>query len=61
LPVPAADTSPTATVLDLIAGDMVEVDRVIARRLDTGVPLVSQVSNTSSPPAASACGPRCCC
>lgn len=44
MPVPAADTSPTATVLDLIAGDMVEVDRVIARRLDTGVPLVSQVS-----------------
>jgi octaprenyl-diphosphate synthase len=39
-------TSPssTATVLDLIAGDMVEVDRVIAERLDTGVPLVSQVS-----------------
>jgi hypothetical protein len=31
-------------VLDLIAGDMVEVDRVIAQRLDTGVPLVSQVS-----------------
>ena len=44
LPVHAADTSPTATVLDLIAGDMVEVDRVISRRLDTGVPLVSQVS-----------------
>ena len=44
LPVPAADTSPTATVLDLIAGDMVEVDRVIAQRLNTGVPLVSQVS-----------------
>ncbi|RSZ47087.1 MULTISPECIES: polyprenyl synthetase family protein [unclassified Variovorax] len=44
MPVPAADTSPTATVLDLIAGDMVEVDHVIARRLDTGVPLVSQVS-----------------
>ena len=44
LPVHAADTSPTATVLDLIAGDMVEVDRVIAQRLDTGVPLVSQVS-----------------
>ena len=31
-------------MLDLIAGDMVEVDRVIANRLNTGVPLVSQVS-----------------
>jgi len=31
-------------VLGLIAGDMVEVDRVIATRLDTGVPLVSEVS-----------------
>jgi octaprenyl-diphosphate synthase len=38
------DSSPTATVLSLIAGDMVEVDRVIAHRLDSGVPLVSQVS-----------------
>ena len=39
-------TSPssTASVLDLIADDMAEVDRVIAERLDTGVPLVSQVS-----------------
>jgi len=39
-------TSPSsiATVLDLIAQDMVEVDRVIAQRLDTGVPLVKQVS-----------------
>jgi octaprenyl-diphosphate synthase len=44
LSVPAADTSPTAAVLGLIAGDMVEVDRVISNRLDTGVPLVSQVS-----------------
>ncbi len=35
---------PTATVLNLIANDMVEVDRVISERLDTGVPLVSQVS-----------------
>lgn len=31
-------------MLDLIAGDMIEVDRVIANRLDTTVPLVSQVS-----------------
>ena len=39
-------TSPssTASVLDLITDDMAEVDRVIAERLDTGVPLVSQVS-----------------
>jgi len=31
-------------VLALIADDMIEVDRVIATRLDSGVPLVSQVS-----------------
>jgi octaprenyl-diphosphate synthase len=31
-------------VLSLIAGDMTEVDAVIARRLDSGVPLVAQVS-----------------
>jgi octaprenyl-diphosphate synthase len=31
-------------VLALIADDMQEVDRVIARRLDSGVPLVGQVS-----------------
>jgi octaprenyl-diphosphate synthase len=30
--------------LSLIAADMAEVDRVIARRLDTGVPLVATVS-----------------
>ncbi|MES1265166.1 MAG: polyprenyl synthetase family protein, partial [Variovorax sp.] len=40
----AADTSPAAAVLSLIADDMDSVDLVIARRLDTGVPLVSQVS-----------------
>jgi len=44
LPVPAADTSPAAAVLALIANDMAEVDRVISQRLDTGVPLVRQVS-----------------
>jgi octaprenyl-diphosphate synthase len=39
------DSSPTsATVLSLIADDMREVDAVIARRLDSGVPLVGQVS-----------------
>ena len=44
LPSSAADASPTAAALDLIAADMREVDLVIARRLDTGVPLVSEVS-----------------
>ena len=44
MPRPAADSSPTTSVLGLIAADMAEVDRVIARRLDTGVPLVSHVS-----------------
>jgi len=39
----ATDTS-SAAVLALIADDMAEVDRVIASRLDTGVPLVRQVS-----------------
>ncbi|KQT08874.1 octaprenyl diphosphate synthase [Ramlibacter sp. Leaf400] len=40
-------TSPSAStgqVLSLIADDMVEVDAAIARRLDSGVPLVGQVS-----------------
>jgi octaprenyl-diphosphate synthase len=40
-------TDPAATassVLSLIADDMREVDAVIARRLDSGVPLVGQVS-----------------
>jgi octaprenyl-diphosphate synthase len=36
--------SSTASVLSLIADDMREVDAVIARRLDSGVPLVGQVS-----------------
>ncbi|RZL45411.1 MAG: octaprenyl diphosphate synthase [Variovorax sp.] len=44
MPVPAADASSTTAVLGLIADDMTEVDRVIAARLDTGVPLVSHVS-----------------
>jgi octaprenyl-diphosphate synthase len=39
------DSSPSvATVLSLIAGDMREVDAVIGRRLDSGVPLVGEVS-----------------
>ncbi|WP_077001509.1 polyprenyl synthetase family protein [Variovorax sp. KK3] len=42
--IPPADTSPASAVLSLIAEDMKGVDRVIAQRLDTGVPLVRQVS-----------------
>jgi len=34
----------TANVLSLVAADMNEVDAVIARRLDSGVPLVGEVS-----------------
>lgn len=37
-------TSSTASVLALIADDMAQVDAVITRRLDSGVPLVGQVS-----------------
>jgi octaprenyl-diphosphate synthase len=37
-------TSSTASVLSLITDDMREVDAVIARRLESGVPLVAQVS-----------------
>ena len=40
---PSTTSSPQA-VLDLIAADMREVDQVIARRLDSGVPLVGEVS-----------------
>jgi len=39
-----ASSSSTASVLSLIADDMREVDLVIARRLDSGVPLVAEVS-----------------
>jgi octaprenyl-diphosphate synthase len=39
-----ASSSSTASVLSLIADDMIEVDGVIARRLDSAVPLVGQVS-----------------
>lgn len=39
------DSSPSAaSVLSLISDDMRAVDRVIARRLDSGVPLVGEVS-----------------
>jgi octaprenyl-diphosphate synthase len=46
LQVPALTDSPSsaASVLSLIADDMREVDAVIARRLDSGVPLVGEVS-----------------
>lgn len=44
LPVSDTDNSSTAAILGLIADDMVQVDRVISERLDTGVPLVSEVS-----------------
>jgi octaprenyl-diphosphate synthase len=40
----SASSASTASVLSLIAGDMTEVDAVIARRLDSGVPLVGNVS-----------------
>jgi octaprenyl-diphosphate synthase len=39
-----ASSSSTASVLSLITDDMREVDAVIARRLDSGVPLVGEVS-----------------
>jgi octaprenyl-diphosphate synthase len=39
-----ASSSSTASVLSLIADDMREVDLVIARRLESGVPLVAEVS-----------------
>jgi octaprenyl-diphosphate synthase len=38
-----ATSASTASVLSLIAGDMTEVDAVIARRLESGVPLVADV------------------
>ncbi len=44
LPLSAPTPSASSAALDLIAGDMAEVDKVISARLDTGVPLVSQVS-----------------
>jgi octaprenyl-diphosphate synthase len=40
----AASSTTTASVLSLVADDMREVDAVIARRLDSGVPLVGEVS-----------------
>jgi octaprenyl-diphosphate synthase len=39
-----ASSASTASVLSLIAEDMVQVDGVIARRLDSGVPLVGEVA-----------------
>jgi octaprenyl-diphosphate synthase len=40
----SATSSTTATALQLVAHDMAEVDKVIANRLDSGVPLVGQVA-----------------
>ncbi len=39
-----APTPATPNALALVADDMAEVDRVIARRLDSGVPLVGEVA-----------------
>jgi len=39
-----SSSTSTASVLALVAADMLEVDAVIARRLDSSVPLVGQVS-----------------
>jgi octaprenyl-diphosphate synthase len=40
----SATSSTTSAALKLVADDMAEVDRVIAQRLESGVPLVGQVS-----------------
>lgn len=40
----SVQSSNIATTLALVAHDMIEVDAVIARRLDSGVPLVAEVS-----------------
>ncbi len=40
----SAPENSTASVLALVAQDMAEVDRVIAERLDSGVPLVGEVA-----------------
>lgn len=40
----SASEHTTSTVLELVAPDMAEVDRVIALRLDSGVPLVGEVA-----------------
>ncbi len=41
----AVNSSTTAAALALIAADMRQVDRVIAQRLESGVPLVAEVSH----------------
>lgn len=40
----SATSSTTAATLQLVAKDMAQVDKVIAERLDSGVPLVGQVA-----------------
>jgi octaprenyl-diphosphate synthase len=44
VPALTASAASTASVLSLISDDMRQVDAVIADRLDSGVPLVGQVS-----------------
>jgi octaprenyl-diphosphate synthase len=41
----AASSSTTAEILNLVAHDMAEVDKVIQQRLDSDVPLVGEVSH----------------
>ena len=43
-PTLTATTAPATTALELIARDMGEVDKVIAQRLNSSVPLVGQIS-----------------
>ena len=43
-PTLAATSTSTFNALALVADDMLEVDKVIARRLDSGVPLVGEVA-----------------
>jgi octaprenyl-diphosphate synthase len=40
----SASENSTTAVLELVSADMAEVDRVIAQRLDSGVPLVGEVA-----------------
>jgi octaprenyl-diphosphate synthase len=43
-PILSATSNTSSSVLQLVANDMAEVDKVIATRLDSGVPLVGQVA-----------------
>lgn len=44
IPILSATSNTTSSALQLVANDMAEVDKVIATRLDSGVPLVGQVA-----------------